>query len=142
MARVVVPSIAHVADKWSRRANQATPDYETGVSNPRRDWAQNAAAAEPAYKSGVQAAASAGRFGKGVTRVGTPKWQRNAKAKGAPRYGPGVAAAQPDYSGRFGPFLDAVGALDLPARGPRGAPENYGRVQPIGKALHELKTRG
>jgi hypothetical protein len=136
-----VPSIGMVAERWSRRASAASPDYQTGVETTTRDWAGAATAAEGAYKQGVTAAANAGRFGKGVTKAGTQKWRKNTVAKGPARFAQGVQTAQPDYQGGFAPFLEAIGRVDLPARGPAGSPQNYQRVQPIGQALNALKLR-
>jgi len=141
MATVSVPSIGLVAERWSRRASAASPDYQTGIETTTRDWAANTSAAEGSYKQGVTAAANAGRFGKGVQKAGTQKWRKNAIAKGPARYASGVQVAQPEYSGGFAPFLEAIGRIDLPARGPAGSPQNYQRVQPIGTALNALKLR-
>jgi hypothetical protein len=142
MATPVVPSIGIVSERWARRASNASPDYQKGVETTTRDWAIAAGAAENSYKQAVTAAATAGRFGKGVAKAGTQKWKKRAASVGPERYASGVQVAQPEYSGGFAPFLEAIGRVDLPARGPRGAAANYGRVQPIGAALNALKNRG
>lgn len=136
-----VPSIGVVAERWARRAAAASPDYEQGVNATTRDWAGASSAAEASYKLGVTAAANAGRFGKGVNRAGTAKWKKNTLSKGPARYAQGVGVAQPEFSGGFAPFLEAIGRVDLPARGPAGSPQNYQRIQPIGAALNALKNR-
>ena len=140
MATVVVPSIGVSAERWSRRASAASPDYQRGVETTQRDWAQNASAAEAAYKQGVTAAANAGRFGKGVARAGDAKWNRNAAGKGGDRYGPGAQAATGDFSTAIGPVLDVIKSTDLPAKGPRGQDSNYDRSKKIGQALRQFKT--
>lgn len=137
-----VPSISVIAERWSRRASAASPDYQTGIETTSRDWAAASSAAENSYKAGVTAAAGAGRFGKGVQKAGTAKWRKNAIAKGPPRYAQGVQVAQPEFQAGFAPFAEAISRVDLPARGPRGSAQNYGRVQPIGAALNALKNRG
>ena len=141
MAAPMVPSIATAAERWARRASAASPDYQHGVETTTKDWAAAAGAGEASYKQGVTAAAAAGRFGKGVQKAGTAKWRKNSVAKGPARYAQGVQVAQPEYSGGFAPFLEAIGRVDLPPRGPKGSPQNYGRVQPIGTALNTLKMR-
>lgn len=136
-----VPSIAVIGERWARRASAASPDYQSGVERTTRDWSANSLAAENAYKAGVTAAANAGRFGKGVSKAGTAKWRKRAAEVGPARYAQGVQVAQPEFQGGFAPFAEAISRVDLPARGPRGSAQNYGRVQPIGAALNALKNR-
>jgi len=134
--------IADVAAKWASRASAASPDYQKGIQAPSKDWATEAKAAEAAYQAGVQDSISRGAFGKGVSRAGSEKWSRKAIAVGPARYGPGVTAAQPDYTSDFGPYLDALGRIALPTRGKRGDPANIERVRTIATALHSQKTGG
>jgi hypothetical protein len=138
MAQVVVPDVGRVAAKWARRAGSAGTEYEEGVRGTTRSWAGAAKAAEGNYKAGVTQAAATGRFGKGVDRAGDAKWKRGAMEKGPARFASGVAAAQSDYSAAVGPYLQAIGSIDLPARGPAGSDSNYSRVAAIGKALRQL----
>jgi hypothetical protein len=141
MATPTVPSAARVAAKWARRAGSATTEYEEGIRTTPRSWATAAAAAEKNYTAGVTQAASAGRYGKGVNRVGDAKWKKNAQEKGPARFAQGVSVAEADYSAQVGPYLEVIGRTDLPPRGPAGSEGNYGRVAAIGKALRDLKTR-
>lgn len=135
-----VKPAAEAAGKWSRRASAATPDYQSGVQGAGSRWATNAAAANQNYTQAVTQAASAGRFAKGVAKAGAGKYERGAMEKGVQRYGPGVAVAESDYNTAVAPYLTAIGSLDLPARGPRGADANVQRVAAIAKALRTLKT--
>lgn len=127
------------AAKWSQRASAAAPDYTKGVQNPKKDYATNAAMAEPAYDAGVQAAIGRKAFSNGVRKAGTQKWQAAATSKGAQRYPQGVALAQPAYQAGWGPYSDTMKSLTIPARGPKGAAQNYQIVQAIGDALHAKK---
>lgn len=142
MARIIVPDIGTVAERWTRRAQGAAQDYQRGVETTQKDWAGAATAAKGSWQAGVSAAAGRDGFAKGVQKAGTSKWRANTVAKGPARFSQGVQVAQPEYQGGFAPFLAAIGAVDLPPRGPRGAPGNYARVQPIGTALNALKLRG
>ena len=139
MARV--PNIARAAAKWARRAGSAGQEYTEGVSSTQADWAAQSTAAQPAYVAGVQAAASAGMYAKGVARAGTAKWRKRATEVGPMRYSQGVAVAEPEYATGAGPYLEAIGRIDLPARGAAGSPGNFARVQKIGEALHALRMR-
>lgn len=134
----IVPSVSKVAAKWSRRAQSAGQEYAEGVMSTTRSWAASAAAGEKNYNAGVAAASAAGRFGKGVARAGDSKWKKNATEKGPARYSQGVAVAEQDYATQVGPFLEAIGRVNLPERGPTGSEGNYGRVSAIGKALRQL----
>jgi hypothetical protein len=140
MPPTLVPSVARVAAKWARRAGNAASEYEDGVRSSTRDWATASVAGENNYKAGVTAAAGAGRYGKGIARVGNAKWKKGAIEKGPARFSQGVAVAEGEYSQQMAPFLEAIGRVDLPPRGPAGSEANYGRVSAIGKALRQLKT--
>jgi len=140
MPPAIVPPISRVAAKWVRRASSAGAEYEDGVKNTTRSWQAASVAGERNYVSGVTAAAQAGRYGKGIARVGDAKWKRNATEKGPARYGQGIAVGEPEYASQMAPFLEAMGRVDLPPRGPAGSEGNYGRVMAIGKALRALKT--
>jgi hypothetical protein len=139
MPRISVPDQARVASKWARRAGSAGPEYTDGVKNTPRSWATNTKAAEASYAAGVNEAIAKKRFGKGVDTAGDAKWKRGAEEKGSQRYGQGVQTAEGDYGTGVGPYLSAIGSIDLPARGPVGSDGNYSRVAAIGRALRQLK---
>lgn len=139
---IPIASASEIAEKWTRVTPMRTADYEAGVRNPRRDWKAETAAAESRYKEGVTKAAAEGRFGRGVAKAGTAKWQRKAVDVGTPRFGPGVAAAGPEYEEGFEPYRATIAGLTLPERYATGDPRNIRRVEVIAKALHEKKIRG
>lgn len=141
MARIIVPAMDKVAAKWIRRAGSAGEEYRTGIADSRADWAGATAAAAPSYAAGVQEAIASGRFGKGVAQAGNAKWKRMAEEKGTARFGPGVQAAEQDFTKGFAPFLQAIGAVDLPMPGPRGAEGNFQRSQLVGRALNQLRIK-
>lgn len=129
-----------IASKWARVTPQRSQDYTDGIQNPRRSWAQSAAAAEETYKAGVNAAATKGRYGKGVRAAGDEKWSRKASEKGPQRFQEGVQLAQPDYQAGFAPYADTIRNTTLPPRYPKGDPRNYQRVNAIGTALSNKRS--
>ena len=137
---ITVKPIGQVAAKWARRVAGASEDYSQGAQAAADAWAKGAGAGGQNYAAGVQAAVSAGRYGKGVTKAGAEKFRRGVKDKGAQRYGAGAAAAEGDFSQAMAPVLDAIGRIDLPARGVRGSEGNYARVSAVGKALRQYAT--
>lgn len=137
---VKVKDIGAIAAKWAKEAAARAAYYAEGVASPTKDWATEAAAAESAFAAGIQAAIGRKAFSKGVTKAGTEKWQRKAKEVGAARFGPGVAAAEADYSAAFSPYRDALESIALPARGARGDPANLNRVSAIATALHKRRV--
>lgn len=141
MARPVVPDPGRVAEKWSRRASGASQDYQQGVEQTAASWSANATAAKETWKTAVTAAAGRGAFEKGVARAGDAKWKQNAATKGPARYAQGVGVAQSDYSSQVAPYLQLIGATDLPPRGPAGSPGNIQRVAALATALRGLKER-
>lgn len=128
-----------ISEKWKRLTSAATGDYTDGINNPRVDWAAAAAGAEKLYATGVQQAVTRQSFSKGVKKAGTQKWQTNAVEKGAPRFSQGVAVSQTAYENGFSPYRNAIAALTLPPRGPKGDASNINRVTAVTNALHNLK---
>jgi len=139
VSMAAIKSAEKSASKFVERAAVAGTAYNDGVANPRTDWATATKAAEDNYKTGVQAAASAGRFGKGVSKAGSSKWQKAATDKGSARFASGVASAQEAYSQGFEPYRSKIAALTLPARYPRRDPRNLQRVTAVATALGQLK---
>lgn len=133
--------VEHATEKWARKVGVAGPDYSAGIADPKRDWKTETAQAEPRYEEGVRGAIADKRFGKGVARAGTEKWQRKATALGPSRWSEGVAAAQDDYNKGMSVVISAIEGVTLPPRGPAGDPRNYERVKAIGQAVSRA-TRG
>jgi hypothetical protein len=133
-----VKDMSAIQDKFVRRTAQAGPDYESGVRQPRRDWAQATKAAEANYEQGVQAAISKKRFGSGVAKAGTGKYQKGAIEKGVARYPAGVSAGASDYASGFEPYRAALQSTTLPPRKARRDPSNLQRVQTVVNAM--IKT--
>lgn len=134
-----VKPVGDAAAKWVRRAGQAGEDYRAGVQGAGQRWQTAATAGAQNYRQGVTAAATAGRFERGVAKAGAAKYERGANDKGVPRFPQGVAAGEQDFSAGVQPYLQAIAGLDLPARGPRGAANNLQRVATIATALRKLK---
>jgi hypothetical protein len=134
-----IKSISAIAKKWADVTPNRAAEYAAGVKAPRRDWATNTLAAEGRQAQGVQTAISEGRFGKGVRKAGNEKWTRKTLEKGTARWGQGVRLAQNDYETGFRPYRDAIEALSLPERGPKGDPGNINRVAIIAQTLHNVK---
>lgn len=136
-----IKPIEQSSDKWVRRASVAGPDYLQGVQNPRKAWAAAAVEAEPNYKAGVVAAAGRGAFGAGIKAAGDEKWRNGATRKGPGRFAEGVAIGRDDWGKGFAPYQSAIAAVTLPARGPKGSPQNIQRVAAIATTLRALKEK-
>jgi len=136
--------VANTVDKWQRRSSVAAPDYLSGVQNPKVPWDQAAKAGEANYKTAVTMAATEGRFGKGIARVGNEKWAKGATQKGPGRFVEGVQVGGPNFQERIQTVLSTIEGVTLAPRGPKGSPQNYQRVTPIGEALRRAfgKTGG
>jgi hypothetical protein len=137
-----IKSLTAIRDKWTQVTPSRAPQYQAGVQSPMADWATNAKAAAAAFEQGITQAVANHSFEKGVSAAGTAEWQEGALQKGVTRYGPGVAQAGPKYEEGFAPYHEVIARLTLPARGMRGDPRNYQRVQVVGDALHAKKVSG
>jgi len=129
----------NAAERWARRAAQATPDYVAGVQSPRQSWAQATTAAEASWQAGVQQAISDKRWTRGVQQAGDQRWQAKTVAKGQSRFAEGVSQAQPDYQQGVAPYLQVIESIQLPPRGPKGDPRNIERVRVLTQALRARK---
>lgn len=128
------------ADKWTRRAAVAGPDYQAGVGSPRTPWAQAAQAAGQSYRTGVTQAAAAGAYEAGIRAAGDEKWRNAATTKGPQRFAEGVQLASGQWQKGFGPYATTISNLTLPARGPVGSAANLQRVTTVANALRATKT--
>lgn len=137
-----IKTAAQIADKWARVTPGRVEDYTQGVKNPKRDWADETEAAEGNWKQGVDKAAAAGMFGKGVKKAGTSKWQDKTLKKGPGRFAEGVYIAKDDYEKGFGPYRDVIEKVDLGPRFPRRDPRNLDRVKRVVDALVKKKVEG
>lgn len=140
MANIKDP--AAIAAKWSRVTPQRSEDYQAGIQSPRQDWQQATQQSETVYKQAVTEAAAQGRFGKGVAKAGSQKWQLGALNKGVQRWGPGVQVAQADYAAGFAPYAQTIQSTALPPRYAKGDIRNLERTKAITTALHKRKISG
>jgi len=136
---IKVKPLADVVKKWVEVTPLRSAYYETEASVAGADWEKGASAAGAAYKAGVSAPNIEKMFLGGVKRAGAEKYERKVKDVGVARFGPGVIAAQPDFSDGVAPMLATIAAITLPARQPRGALANYERVKAIGVELNKKR---
>ena len=81
-----IKALDFISSKWKRVTQVSGESYKEGVDNPKVDWALATAAAEGNYNKGVTDAIAQKRFGKGVRKAGTSKWQEGASGKGVSRW--------------------------------------------------------
>ncbi len=136
-----IKSTAAIAEKWERVTPLRSQDYIEGVRTTRKDWAELTEEAAENYAIGVTAAVADGRFQRGVRNAGTEKWRSKTIEKGGTRWGQGVRMGGVDFARGYDPYRNALEALVLPPRGPRGDPRNIERVRIIAETLHALKLR-
>lgn len=125
------------AAKWRDRVAVAGTDYEEGVKAPRTDWKAASKEAEKRYEEGVQSAMKDKRFGSGVDKAGTEKWQRKTVELGARRWPEGVRAAEGDFKDGMAKVITAIEGATLPPRFPAGDPRNLERVKAITEAVRK-----
>lgn len=136
-----IKDIGVSSDKWSRRSGVAGGDYQTGIENPRKNWEVSSIEAKDNYKAGVTKAGTEDRFAKGVKGAGIDKWKRNSIRKGVTRFQEGVQTSKDEWEKGFKPYHEAIKALKLPGRGPKGDLRNIERVSTITRTLRALRER-
>ena len=129
------------AQKYVTNASNAVNAYKAGVQAPKQSQSQAAIAAAPNWQQAVSSPTAAAAFKAGLTASGDQGWVNGALNKGAARYPQGVQMAQTKWQTNTTPYLQALASLSLPAKGIRGAAQNYQRVQTVGQALHNLRNQ-
>ena len=138
MAIKIAP-IGDIAAKWAEVTPGRSAYYEANASVAGDDWEKGAVAAAPAFKAAITAPNIERMFAGGIKRAGAAKYNRKVKDVGVSRFGPGVAAAVPDFTSGFEPFVSTIAAITLPARAPRGSIANFERVKAIGVELNKKR---
>jgi len=136
---IKVKPLADVVKKWVDVTPARAAYYESEASVAGADWEKGATAAAAAFKAGVQAPNIEKMFTGGIKRAGAAKYERKVKDVGVSRFGPGVVAAQPDFSTGVEPMLAVIAGITLAPRAPRGSLSNYARVQAIGVELNKKR---
>lgn len=137
---VDVPSASDAAEKFGRRGSQASQDFQTGVENASdQDWSDGTLGATDNWSQGVQDAIANNAFENGVRNTGV-SWQQRTLELGTQRFSQGVQASTGKYESAVQPFFDALEALSLSPRGPRGSEQNFQRSQAVGRRLHEVRS--
>lgn len=99
-----------VLKKYRDRIAASGPEYEAGVSSPRRSWAEAYKQASERMKAELVAALDAGKHVRGVERIGDGGWADAAKKKGAQRFAAAAAIAAESYSRVIDDVLSAADA--------------------------------
>jgi len=139
LPKLKVPSAAEIAKKWVDVTPGRSTYYESETPKAASDWESGASGAAGTFKTAIQAANIGTLFAGGVKKAGAAKFARKVKDVGVARFGPGVSAAQPDMSTGVTPYVDELGKIEIPERGPRGSPGNYTIVSKIGDPLHKRR---
>jgi len=100
-------SAAEAAEKWQRRASQASGDYASGINRVTEAPGAKAARKKDKWRAGLERAAQEGTWEKRVAAVSLDDWKEAAITKGAQRFSGGVQAAQGKMERFLGDFLPA-----------------------------------
>jgi hypothetical protein len=136
---IKVKPLAEVVAKWAEVTPARATYYEKEATVAGDVWEASTKAAAKAFKSAITAPNIEALFLGGVKKAGASKYNRKVKDVGVDRFGPGVAAARPDFELGVSPMLDVIAGITLAARQPRGSLANYARVQAIGTELNKKR---
>lgn len=139
MPKATVKSKEKVVKKWVDETPRRSTYYAEETPIAAAKWQSETEAAAPNFKMAMAAADIDKRFKGGVRRVGSAKFARKVESVGVGRYGPGVTAAEEDYSLGVDWVLSAIAAVEIPSRKPRGDPSNWDRARKIGDDLHKKR---
>lgn len=125
--------------KYVANTASAGNSYKDGINNPRRDWLAATTAAEGTFATAMQAALSAGTFGKSLTQDAAAKQKNNALNLGAGRYPQGTSNAAPNWAKFTQPVLDALAAVGDMPRGPKMSQQNFDKQHAYAAAAASAK---
>ena len=136
-------SASQSAQRWSEGAGNSSGRYLEGAEQTTKDQASAAIAAKGLYQQGINEAISRGAYEKGLQKSGKSGWLRGVQEKGASNFGVGVTSpsAQQKYVQESGRYDGARNAAAGTPRGPKGSPQNLGRVAAVVNALRAAKTK-
>lgn len=128
--------------KWQGNSANGAQNYIKGASETTKDQAALAIAAKQNWKAGLDAAAAAGSYEKGLGRSGKQGWLEGVHQKGAQNFGTGVQSARAvtKYEQNSGKYDSARTAAAAIARGPKGSPGNIQRVAAVAAAERAVKV--
>ena len=127
---IVMPSPQAAGAKWASVTPTRQQYYQAGVQGAGQRWQQGVDSSEQNWSMGVQQAMAENRYTLGVSGKAS-KYSQKASTIGAPRWGTGVASAEPAYEAGVTRIFQALSSLTLPPRGPTGSPQNLARVQAV-----------
>ena len=138
MVKLKVPSPSDVAKKFVEVTPERAKYYEAGAKGKGSVWESATIAAAKNFKQAVSSPDIDKRFMGGV-KGKSSKYDRKIETVGVSRFGPGVQAAESDYLEGIKDYLEELGRIDVPERGPRGSSTNYDIVRKIGEALNKKR---
>jgi len=100
-------SAERVLRKFREGIAAAGPEYEAGVSAPKRSWSGAYRAASDRMKAELLSALNEGRHIAGVESVGDAGWAAAAKTKGAARFTAAADLAAKEFGKKVGDVLAA-----------------------------------
>lgn len=118
-------SAEQATERWVRKMQGATQDYQEGVAAVTQAPGAAAARNVAGYQNGVAAAVASGKWQQRVAGVSLQSWQEAAINKGGARLAQGAAAAAPKVLAaqqRVGAMVDR--AKQSIQNMPRDTPEN------------------
>lgn len=139
---VIVRNIQDAAKRFVRNASAAVEDYKKNVAQSGAAWKAGAIAGTENWAQGTQEAISRGAYGKSVRNTDEGYVAQRASTVGASRFAGGVQAGAENWVEGSRPYQDAVASMSLPAKGPRGAAQNFERAMAVARRQHELRVGG
>ena len=133
-----VPTPAQAGAKYASVTPTRQTYYQTGVQGAGQRWQDGVNVSQDVWGMGVQQAIADQRYSQGVQGKAS-LYSTKASTIGAPRWGQGVAAAEPAYEQGVTRFFQVLSNLTLPPRGPTGSPQNLQRVQIVVEALRAAR---
>ena len=92
MARV---NAAEYAEKWARRTQAATPDYQRGIERVSESPTEAAANSQDKMIANLLESVNSGKWARALRGVSLADWKDSALRKGVSRIAAGVQAATP-----------------------------------------------
>lgn len=136
----IVRNIEDAKKRFVRNGTAGAEDYKKNVAMSGEAWKSGATAGKENWNQGVLEAAARDGYGKSVRATDPSYFAQRASQVGGARFAQGVQAGADNWAEGSKPYQDAVSGMTLPAKGPRGAAQNFERAQAVAARQHELRV--
>ena len=137
MAKIM--ALEKIGKKWSSRSQQAGPEYDEGIADPKKQWKDGASGGKKNFNAAMTKVVSEDRYAKSIDEKAQAKYVARTKMFGRRHYEEVVQVSQMAHVEGYAPYHETFISLTQSERFPKGDPRNNRRVDDVTVAYHKKK---